>query len=291
MSHPKHPVGTRSLDQPFLPSISSLASLRRAIVLPWGTRPIELGASFQSNRSTSPDRPFLSQSAFDGAHLAQAHVLYDASPNAGTYEEHTTSMNSHSSEHLRASIGVSIGGSFLGGSVSGEYDKAVLENSNISVRPSAYSGTPLTRRIPPPEPQDIPERKYPAGSPEAGRGASPFGKRLEPPYQGGHCCVRGRLQRLLGCRIYPRGRQRDIYQLLAVRAFRGRVVQYHRDRPVSVHVCEPYLVRHEGVDPPRHPDDHPRLRLPGGQEHQPLNSWRGGYPAAPNVGGRTHGKK
>jgi hypothetical protein len=180
-------------------------SLRRAIVLPWGARPIELGTSFQSNRSTSPDGPFLSQAAFDGAQLAQAHVIYDASPNTGIYEEHTTKLDSHKSEHLRADIGVSIGGSFLGGSVSGEYDKAVLENNDMSVSPSGYPGTLLTRNTPLLEPQDIPERECSARSPEAGRGASPFDRSQAPPCQWGHCCVQGCLRRLLRCRVHPRG--------------------------------------------------------------------------------------
>lgn len=127
-------TGSPSLDQRFLPSISPLASLRQAIVLPWGSQPIQLGTPFSSNRSPSPDGPFLSLSAFDRAQLAQASILYDASPNAGTYEEHVTTLNSHSSGHLSAGIGVSIGGSFLGGSVSGEYDKAILENNDVSVR-------------------------------------------------------------------------------------------------------------------------------------------------------------
>ncbi|KAL2015525.1 hypothetical protein VTK56DRAFT_5342 [Thermocarpiscus australiensis] len=130
MGIPGDPAGTPSVDQPFLPSISRLASLRRAIVLPWGSQPIGLGTPFSSKRSTSPDGPFLSRPAFDRAQLAQASMRYEASPNAGTYEEHTTTLNSHSSEHLSAGIGVSIGGSFLGGSVTGEYDKAVLENNN-----------------------------------------------------------------------------------------------------------------------------------------------------------------
>jgi hypothetical protein len=121
-----------AVEWPFLPSIDTFAAARRSILLPWGPTALPIGTGFSSKNSSSPGGPFLTQSAFDQIALAQAPLVYEASPNGGNYHEVITTSDSNSYEHTSVSLGVSIGGSFLGGSVSGAYDKLVLENTDVS---------------------------------------------------------------------------------------------------------------------------------------------------------------
>ncbi|KAH0352644.1 hypothetical protein KCU83_g3352, partial [Aureobasidium melanogenum] len=102
------------------------------MTLPWGPSALPIGSAFSSKQSTSPGGPLLLKSPFDRVALSQAPLVYEASPNGGNYREISTTSNSNSYEHTSVSLGVSVGGSFLGGSVSGEYDKLVLENSDTS---------------------------------------------------------------------------------------------------------------------------------------------------------------
>jgi hypothetical protein len=121
-----------AVEWPFLPSIQTFAAARRSIVLPWGPTALPIGTGFSSKNSSSPGGPFLTQSAFDKTALAQALLVYEADPNGGNYHEVITTSDGSSYEHTSVSLGVSIGGSFLGGSVSGAYDKLVLENTDVS---------------------------------------------------------------------------------------------------------------------------------------------------------------
>jgi len=117
---------------PFLPSIETFAAARRSIILPSGPTALPIGTGFSSKDSSSPGGPFLPQSAFNKIALAQAPLVYEAGPNGGNYREVITTSDINSYEHTSVSLGVSIGGSFLGGSVSGAYDKLVLENNDVS---------------------------------------------------------------------------------------------------------------------------------------------------------------
>ncbi|KAK5725410.1 hypothetical protein LTR15_003596 [Elasticomyces elasticus] len=121
-----------TVEWPFLPSIETFAAARRPIILPWGPTALPVGTAFSSKNSSARRGPFLPQSAFDKVALAQTQLVYEASPNGGNYHEVVTTSNSNSYEHTSVSLGVSIGGSFLGGSVSGEYDKLVLENTDTN---------------------------------------------------------------------------------------------------------------------------------------------------------------
>jgi len=49
-----------------------------------------------------------------------------------TYVSANSDTSSSSSEHLSMSLGLSVGCEFLGASVSGKYDKDVLENTDVS---------------------------------------------------------------------------------------------------------------------------------------------------------------
>ncbi|KAK4148681.1 hypothetical protein C8A00DRAFT_38740 [Chaetomidium leptoderma] len=129
MSGSPGPTSGASLPSQLSPNISlkAFSSDRRAIELPWGRQLLQFGAPFSSNLEFPFSPP---KSAFDKTHLEQASIIFDASPNGGKYEEHTTTSTISSSDHLSVGFGLSIGGSLLGAGVSGDYNKAVLDNND-----------------------------------------------------------------------------------------------------------------------------------------------------------------
>jgi hypothetical protein len=112
-------------------SLSNLSSARLPLCIPWSRtmKAVRLGTTFHSRLSATFDPwskacPFLD--------IAAMPILYtnDDGGQATYISAKSTSAGSNL-EHLSMSLGLSVGCSFLGASVTGKYDKDVLENSDV----------------------------------------------------------------------------------------------------------------------------------------------------------------
>jgi hypothetical protein len=112
-------------------ALSTRAKSGYPLIIPWTTEPLPLGTSFESTLAHTLE-PFLKSSAFDTNALHQVQFLYTGDGGTGNYAS-TSTMSSRSSDtHMSFSLGVTVGCSFLNASVTGSYEKDVLENDDVS---------------------------------------------------------------------------------------------------------------------------------------------------------------
>ncbi|RPA86776.1 hypothetical protein BJ508DRAFT_357872 [Ascobolus immersus RN42] len=137
-------ITTDSLPDPSFASVSRQAEARGIVSLPWFPRRIRLGASFDSTLVHTEDPFPPNSSLFAAESLQNVPIRFETSGNVASYRSTESISSSSSSEHLSVGFAVSVGCSCLGGSVSGQYDKLVLENhdgSKTSIQASYRSGT------------------------------------------------------------------------------------------------------------------------------------------------------
>lgn len=112
------------------------AAAQGYLLIPSIATPIDLATGFSTDLAATPiSNPFITQnSPFDAVGLGSATFVYRKGDNCrGTYLSVSTSTSSSSSEHLSLSLGVSVGNAVLGASVTGSYDRSVLEDNSVSV--------------------------------------------------------------------------------------------------------------------------------------------------------------
>ncbi|KAH8597448.1 hypothetical protein B0O99DRAFT_592606 [Bisporella sp. PMI_857] len=125
------------------PTVSRQAKSGYPIILPWTAEPLPLGTSFESALSHTIN-PFLKTNAFDPASLCQARFLYTKDGGTASYASTSTTSSGTSNDHMSVSLGVTVGCPFLNASVTGSYDKDVLENNDAlktSLKTSYHRGT------------------------------------------------------------------------------------------------------------------------------------------------------
>ncbi|KAJ9613427.1 hypothetical protein H2200_003369 [Cladophialophora chaetospira] len=118
----------------FDPTRSSLALQAAAgapLHIPWSSSPIRLGTGFDSAAIGSSEGPWKSSYPFSvPPHVPQ--LLCEIDESIASYKDGLSASAGSTSEHLSASLAVTVGCDFLSASVTGDYDKAVLENRNAT---------------------------------------------------------------------------------------------------------------------------------------------------------------
>ena len=114
-------------EDPSLPSIYQQAANNMEITMPWSSEKVVLGTGYLLSQNNGG--PMQKESAFTRASYRFEMMLEDGS--SASYKETSSSSACSSAEHLSVGMGASVGGSWLGASVSGTYDKAALENSDV----------------------------------------------------------------------------------------------------------------------------------------------------------------
>ncbi|EON69944.1 hypothetical protein W97_09209 [Coniosporium apollinis CBS 100218] len=120
----------KDLEWPFRASLSKQAAGGTQLNLPWSARYIAPGTSFKSALVKAPEGPFLKPSPFDSKSLEEAAYVFEKNDLQGSFMEATSTSSGFNSEHLSVSLGITVGCSFLNASVSGRYDKSLLQNSD-----------------------------------------------------------------------------------------------------------------------------------------------------------------
>lgn len=122
-------------DNPTLPSLQAQAEAGAPLALPWSREEKPLLTGFDSSKMTdSSDGPWIATaSPFSAQSIVTATIVPDVSGGVGVYREGFSTRSESSHEHLSASLGVTVGYSFLNANVTGEYDSTVDKKGNVSV--------------------------------------------------------------------------------------------------------------------------------------------------------------
>ncbi|KAJ5263842.1 hypothetical protein N7478_011447 [Penicillium angulare] len=119
-------------NDPALPTLQAQTEAGAPIALPWSREERSLLAGFDSSKMGDfSDGPWkATASPFSAQSIVRATIVPDASGGVGVYREGFSTRSASSNEHLSASLGVTVGYSFLNANVTGEYDKNVNETKN-----------------------------------------------------------------------------------------------------------------------------------------------------------------
>lgn len=120
------------VDDPTRPSLVALTDAGHAFSIPWNHDVRALMSGFDSSQMSSPQGPWLMPSPFETDSMKMARVLLDNNGGSTNYREGMSTSSGSSSEHLSAALGLTVGYPFLNANVTGQYDRNVLENQNVS---------------------------------------------------------------------------------------------------------------------------------------------------------------
>lgn len=121
-----------SLEDLPVPTVEKQVDIGREIVIPWIHRELALGTGFSSKLVSTPNPWITAKSPFNIEVLRKQRLLYDGKVE-GRHNFRDAESTSHSTgmEHTSGSLGVTVGCSFLSASVTGSYDKTVLETKDV----------------------------------------------------------------------------------------------------------------------------------------------------------------
>jgi hypothetical protein len=117
---------------PTRPSLSAYVDAGHPFSVPWASDAREVLTGFISTRIADTSGPWLSSCAFDLAQARLTAVLPDLRGGIASFRDGHSTHSSSTGEHLSAELGVSVGYPFLSASVSGKYDRNVIEDENVS---------------------------------------------------------------------------------------------------------------------------------------------------------------
>ncbi|KAK2690197.1 hypothetical protein QWA68_010995 [Fusarium oxysporum] len=120
-----------SLEDLPVPTVEKQVDIGRELVIPWIHRELTLGTGFSSKLISTPNPWITARSPFNIDELRKQRLLYDGKVE-GRHNFRDAESTSHSTgmEHTSGSLGVAVGCSFLSASVTGSYDKTVLETKD-----------------------------------------------------------------------------------------------------------------------------------------------------------------
>lgn len=114
-----------------LPSLESLAQQKLPLNIPWHREFRALGDGFESRLMNMPQGPWTNASPFDAVPSEGALYVRDVAGGTYSYRDATSSGATENSDHLSANLGVSVGNALASVGVSGQYDKDVMDLSNV----------------------------------------------------------------------------------------------------------------------------------------------------------------
>ena len=126
------------MDDPTRPSLDTIADAGHAFSIPWSRNVRPLATTLDSLRIAHQEGPWLLSCPFDVSSLKLTTILHDTAAGNVSYRDGMSTSSGSSSEHLSAALGLTVGYPFLNASVTGQYDKDVMENENVRSTFLAY---------------------------------------------------------------------------------------------------------------------------------------------------------
>jgi hypothetical protein len=115
-------------EDPFEPTVKYVGTNQTPFAVPWAEGRVALGAGFNTRRAPNDDL-FMKHSAFQD--ILGTPLRYRECQSTSIKDESSTDIAT-SSENTSFAISASVGGSFLGASGRGSYEKSVRDNKNVS---------------------------------------------------------------------------------------------------------------------------------------------------------------
>ncbi|CAG9982475.1 unnamed protein product [Clonostachys byssicola] len=131
---------------PTLPSLEGLSGGGHPFSIPWSHDVRVLLGGFKSSWVTRIEGPWVGKGAFDTSDVQIHTVIPDTQGGSTSYKDAITTSTAVSNDHLSASLGITVGYPFLNASVTGEYDRTVMESHN-AVRASLNASCRLGRIV------------------------------------------------------------------------------------------------------------------------------------------------
>jgi hypothetical protein len=116
-------------EDPFEPTVKYAGLSQTPFAVPWAQGRVPLGAGFNTHRGPS-DALFFERSAFRDT--LDTPLQYRECQTTSIKDESGTNIAT-ASENTSFAISASVGGSFLGASGRGSYEKSVRDNNNVSL--------------------------------------------------------------------------------------------------------------------------------------------------------------
>lgn len=114
-------------EDPFEPTVKYVGSSQTPFAVPWAEGSVQILTGFNTQRAQTDDL-FISQEAFDL--VSRTTLQYRESQKTSIRDDSSSSI-ANSSEDRSFAISASVGGSFLGASGRGAYEKSVRDSRNV----------------------------------------------------------------------------------------------------------------------------------------------------------------
>lgn len=117
---------------PTQPSLEGFSAGGHSFSIPWSHDVRVLLCGFQTSKMKKTAGPWVaSHTAFDTSAIDMTSIIPDTQGGSTSYKDGLSTSSTTSYDHLSASLGITIGYPFLSGSVTGEYDKTVMDSRNV----------------------------------------------------------------------------------------------------------------------------------------------------------------
>lgn len=119
--------------------------------LPWTTSSAAMGEGFDSRKLTTDNVPWVAASGLANSQESENEFLIEIGGGRVTYNDAISSSAGSGSEHLSASLGVSVSCPFLSAGVTASYDKMIMDSKSSTKlsRTCTYQVGRITFRQPP----------------------------------------------------------------------------------------------------------------------------------------------
>jgi hypothetical protein len=115
------------------PSLSNITEAGHAFCIPWDRQIRTVMSGFDSADMKKREGPWKTSCPFELYEaVLSTSIIADTGGGIATFRDGFSTESGVSTEHLSAAIGITVGYPFLNASVSGKYDKTVMENENVS---------------------------------------------------------------------------------------------------------------------------------------------------------------
>lgn len=118
-------------EDPTRPSLEGLTGAGYAFALPWRRENVTLLTGFDSTKVKDEGGPWKMSTPFESSKLRMSVIIPDTKGGTATYREALSSQYGSQSEHISASLGLTIGYPFLNANVTAEYDRHVVEKKSV----------------------------------------------------------------------------------------------------------------------------------------------------------------
>ena len=124
-------MGSLSAELPPQASLQDLVAQHAALFIPWSTGANNnLACGFDSHLALTNRSPWTRSTAFE--HSTHPSIVCELGSDTESFRDTGASSSSDKTEHMSASLGVTVGNDYLNVNVTGSYDERSSQNAQAS---------------------------------------------------------------------------------------------------------------------------------------------------------------